>query len=75
MFAAPPGLQPQTGDDVVQQGYREGSNVQVVNEMVSMIAGMRQYEAAHAPFMLCPTPCKSTVKSKTPEPTNRMTDT
>ena len=45
-FAAPAGLQPQTGNDVVQQGYREGSNVQVVNEMVSMIAGMRQYEAA-----------------------------
>ena len=30
----------------VMQGYREGSNVQIVNEMVSMIAGMRHYEAA-----------------------------
>jgi len=29
-----------------EQGYREGSNVQVVNEMIAMILGMRQYEAA-----------------------------
>lgn len=30
----------------VEQGYREGSNVQIVNEMVSMVTGMRHYEAA-----------------------------
>lgn len=30
----------------IEQGHREGSNVQVVNEMVSMIAGLRHYEAA-----------------------------
>lgn len=30
----------------VEQGYREGSNVQPVQEMVSMMLGMRQYEAA-----------------------------
>jgi flagellar basal body rod protein FlgG len=40
----------QTGPDedtnVVQQGFREGSNVQVVLEMVTMLAGQRAYEAA-----------------------------
>lgn len=30
----------------VEQGYREGANVNVVNEMVSMMTGLRQYEAA-----------------------------
>jgi len=30
----------------VEQGYRENSNVEAVNEMVSMITGMRHYEAA-----------------------------
>jgi flagellar basal body rod protein FlgG len=30
----------------VEQGYREGSNVQAVQEMVSMMLGMRFYEAA-----------------------------
>jgi flagellar basal-body rod protein FlgF len=30
----------------VEQGFREGSNVQAVQEMVSMMLGMRQYEAA-----------------------------
>ena len=29
----------------VEQGYREGSNVQAVNEMISMMLGMRYYEA------------------------------
>ncbi len=50
MFTAPAGVQPQSGTDAVQQGYREGSNVQVVTEMVSMIAGMRQYDAAQRAF-------------------------
>jgi flagellar basal-body rod protein FlgF len=40
------GVTPQMSSTWVRQGYREGSNVQVVNEMVQMIAGMRQYEAA-----------------------------
>ncbi|MBX9678253.1 MAG: flagellar basal-body rod protein FlgF [Gemmataceae bacterium] len=30
----------------VEQGYREGSNVQVVQEMVTMMLGMRHYEAS-----------------------------
>lgn len=30
----------------VEQGFREGANVNVVNEMVSMMMGLRQYEAA-----------------------------
>jgi flagellar basal-body rod protein FlgF len=46
LFAAPAGVEPRTSDAAVRQGYREGSNVQVVNEMVHMISGMRQYEAA-----------------------------
>jgi flagellar basal-body rod protein FlgF len=46
LFTAPADVQPQTSTDKVLQGYREGSNVQVVNEMVNMIAGMRHFEAA-----------------------------
>jgi flagellar basal-body rod protein FlgF len=46
LFAAPNGIEPQTSTALVRQGYREGSNVQIVQEMVQMIAGMRQYEAA-----------------------------
>jgi flagellar basal-body rod protein FlgF len=46
LFSAPPGVTPQEGGGLVRQGYRENSNVQVVNEMVSMIAGMRHFEAA-----------------------------
>jgi flagellar basal-body rod protein FlgF len=34
------------GAVTVEQGFREGSNVNVVNEMVSMMLGMRHYEAA-----------------------------
>jgi flagellar basal body rod protein FlgG len=43
------GENPQTppADSIrVEQGYREGSNVQPVQEMVSMMLGMRFYEAA-----------------------------
>ncbi len=46
LFKAPTGVEAQNGGGTVLQGYREGSNVQVVNEMAQMIAGMRQYEAA-----------------------------
>jgi flagellar basal-body rod protein FlgF len=46
LFSAPDGVSPQTSTASVRQGYREGSNVSVVQEMVQMISGMRQYEAA-----------------------------
>lgn len=46
LFQAPSDLPTQTFTGVVRQGHREASNVQVVQEMVQMIAGMRQYEAA-----------------------------
>jgi len=36
----------QPGAYRVEQGYREGSNVQVVQEMVTMMLGMRHYEAS-----------------------------
>ena len=37
---------PSPGSLRVEQGYRETSNVQMIQEMVSMMLGMRQYEAA-----------------------------
>jgi flagellar basal-body rod protein FlgF len=37
---------PPTNSVRIDQGYREGSNVQAVQEMVSMMIGMRFYEAA-----------------------------
>lgn len=37
---------PPVGALRIEQGYREGSNVQPVQEMVSMMIGMRHYEAA-----------------------------
>lgn len=46
LFVAPTEVSPQVSTAQLRQGYREGSNVSVVNEMVQMIAGMRQYEAA-----------------------------
>jgi len=46
LFAGPAPQAPPPGAASVAQGYREGSNVQVVNEMVSMMLGMRHYEAA-----------------------------
>jgi flagellar basal-body rod protein FlgF len=46
LFQAPPGTTTQPFTGTVRQGYREGSNVQIIHEMVQMIAGMRQYEAA-----------------------------
>jgi flagellar basal body rod protein FlgG len=42
--ASPP--EPEPGTARIEQGYRESSNVQVVNEMVAMLAGLRHYEAA-----------------------------
>jgi flagellar basal body rod protein FlgG len=46
LFQGPQGPPPAPGTYRVEQGYKEGSNVQIVNEMVSMMIGMRQYEAA-----------------------------
>jgi flagellar basal-body rod protein FlgF len=46
LFSAPDGVEPQTSTATIRQGYREGSNVSVIQEMVQMISGMRQYEAA-----------------------------
>ena len=46
LFEAPVGVQSETGTSSVHQGYREMSNVAVVDEMVQMIAGMRHYESA-----------------------------
>jgi flagellar basal-body rod protein FlgF len=46
LFEGPAPKQPELGSYRIEQGYREGSNVQVVDEMVSMMLGMRQYEAA-----------------------------
>ncbi len=46
LFSAPPGVEPQASFAMIRQGYREGSNVQVIHEMVQMIVGMRHYEAS-----------------------------
>jgi len=46
LFEAPPEAAPQQAQAQVLQGYREGSNVAVVQEMVSLIVGSRHYEAA-----------------------------
>lgn len=46
LFEAPPGVQPEDGSSTVHQGYRELSNVQIVDELVQMIVAMRHYEAA-----------------------------
>jgi flagellar basal-body rod protein FlgF len=46
LFEAPAGVQPQAGTGQVRQGYLEGANVQVVNEMVAMIASSRRFESA-----------------------------
>jgi flagellar basal body rod protein FlgG len=46
LFEGPAPQTPTPGAATVEQGYREASNVQVVNEMVHMMFGMRQYEAA-----------------------------
>jgi flagellar basal-body rod protein FlgF len=46
LFAGPESQPPPQGTVRVEQGFREGSNVQIVNEMVSMMLGMRYYEAA-----------------------------
>ena len=46
LFQAPLGITPEPDEGEVHQGYRERSNVQVIDELVMMIAGLRYYEAA-----------------------------
>jgi flagellar basal-body rod protein FlgF len=46
LYEAPKGVVPGAARSTVHQYHREGSNVQVVDEMVRMIAGMRMYEAS-----------------------------
>lgn len=46
LYSAPTGVRPKDSQSSIQQGYRESSNVQVVDEMVRMIAGLRMYEAS-----------------------------
>jgi flagellar basal-body rod protein FlgF len=46
LFEAPAGASSQPATVTIRQGYHESSNVNVVQEMVQMIVGMRQYEAA-----------------------------
>lgn len=46
MFEGPAPLTPEPGTVRVEQGYREGANVDMVHEMIAMMLGMRQYEAA-----------------------------
>ena len=46
LFQADDPQTPPAGAVKVEQGYREGSNVQPVQEMVAMMVGMRYYEAA-----------------------------
>ena len=45
-FAAPAGVTPQPAVARIQQGFREGSNVDPARAMVGMIASTRYYEAA-----------------------------
>lgn len=42
----PSGVRPEPGTIRIEQGYLEGSNVQGVSEMVSMVTGARYYEMA-----------------------------
>jgi flagellar basal-body rod protein FlgF len=46
LFEGPAPQTPTLGSVRVEQGYREGSNVQIVQEMVALIVGMRHYQAA-----------------------------
>ncbi len=45
-YRAPDRLSPQDADDViVTQGFQEGSNVNIVNELVNLITVSRMYES------------------------------
>ena len=44
LFRPPEGMEPQAATATVRQGFLEMSNVNVISEMVNMIAGYRAYE-------------------------------
>jgi flagellar basal-body rod protein FlgF len=46
LFEGPAPSDPEPGSFRVEQGFREGANVDAIQEMISMMLGMRQYEAA-----------------------------
>lgn len=46
IFAAPEDMKPEEATATIEQGSRELSNVVAIDELVRMIVGMRQYEAA-----------------------------
>jgi len=46
LFQGPGAQAPPPGSFRIEQGFKEGSNVQAVQEMVTMMVGMRHYEAA-----------------------------
>ena len=46
LFSAPADVVPAPAQPKVQQGAREGANVEPMHELVNMITAMRQYEAA-----------------------------
>ena len=46
LFEGPAPRAAEPGSVRVEQGFREGSNVEMVQEMISMMVGLRQYEAA-----------------------------
>jgi flagellar basal body rod protein FlgG len=46
LFEGPAPREPEPGSFRVEQGFREGANVEAVQEMINMMIGMRQYEAA-----------------------------
>ena len=52
LFAAPNDMPPEIADVSLQQGAREQSNVNAVDELVRMITGMRHHEAAQRAMRL-----------------------
>lgn len=46
LFSAPSGVRPQESEAVVEQGVREMSNVNSMDELVRMISGIRKHEAS-----------------------------
>ncbi|MCA9075306.1 MAG: flagellar hook basal-body protein [Planctomycetaceae bacterium] len=64
LFQAPDNLEPLPGDSVILQGVRERSNVSPVMEMVRMIDGMRQYEAASRALQIIARAVEQNVKPR-----------
>jgi flagellar basal body rod protein FlgG len=46
LFRAPPGVAPDDANSQVRQGVHEQANVSAVDQLVRMVTGIRQYEAA-----------------------------